>query len=171
MTTHQFDLVVAHALDDDEVDALVDAGLDDGSPEIDAGTTTVHVDRAAESLAAAIVSAVLDVESAGLTVAGVGAPDLVDLPEIAVRTGRTRESIRLLALGRRGPGGFPPASHGFYSWAEVRAWFAAYDPAAVGAPDAAALSYDRTIGAADHLVRARALLGGHGGGLAALVAA
>jgi hypothetical protein len=169
--SHQFDLVIPHAISDDEMDALFDTGCDDASPEIDTSSTTLHFDRASTSLGAAIVSAVLDVEGAGLRVAGVGAPDLVDLPEVAARTGRTRESVRLLALGRRGPGGFPPIDHGFYSWAEVRAWFAGYDPVSVGSPDAAALHYDRVVAAADHLVRARALIQGHDEGLAALIAA
>jgi hypothetical protein len=166
---YQFDLVIPNAIGDDDVDALFDAGCDDASPEIDTSSATLHFDRTSSSLGAAIVSAVLDVEGAGLRVAGVGAPDLVDLPEVAARTGRTRESVRLLALGRRGPGGFPSLDHGFYSWAEVRAWFAEYDPASVGSPDAAALHYDRVIAAADHLVRARALIHGHDEGLAALI--
>jgi hypothetical protein len=169
--TYAFDLVIAHALGDDEIDALFDAGCDDATPEIGDSSTTLHVDRASTSLGTAIVSAVLDVEAAGLVVAGVGAPDLVELPEIAARTGRTRESVRLLALGRRGPGGFPPAAGGFRSWTAVRAWFATYDPAGVGSPASEALHHDRVIAAADHLVRARALIRGHDDGLAALLAA
>ena len=170
-STYGFDLVIAHPLGDDETDALFESGCEDVAPEISASSTTLHFDREAVSLGAAIVSAVLDVEAAGLIVAGVGSPDLVDLPELSARTGRTRESIRLLALGRRGPGGFPPAEGGFYSWSAVRAWFAQYDPSSVGTPDAAALHHDRVIAAADHLVHARSLIRGDDEGLAALVAA
>jgi hypothetical protein len=170
-TVHGFDLVIARVLGDAEIDALFEAGCDDATPEVGASSSTLHFDRTDTSLGTAIVSAVLDVEAAGFAVAGVGAPDLVELPEIAARTGRTRESVRLLTLGRRGPGGFPRGEGGFYSWNAVRTWFAEYDPAAVGSPDAAALQYDRVIAAADYLVRARALIRGHDEGLAALVAA
>ncbi|MEE8526305.1 MAG: hypothetical protein V3T72_20405 [Thermoanaerobaculia bacterium] len=50
--------------------------------------------------------------------------------EIAERMGRSRESVRLLIKGARGPGGFPPpASHlrarsRLWRWSEVAAWAA-----------------------------------------------
>ena len=56
--------------------------------------------------------------------------DLVTMAEIAHRTGRTRESVRLLVKGERGPGGFPPPATHFktrntmWEWQEVAAWFA-----------------------------------------------
>jgi hypothetical protein len=46
--------------------------------------------------------------------------DLVSITDIADRTGRTRESIRLLADGLRGPGGFP--SHVGVVGDRVRVW-------------------------------------------------
>lgn len=168
---HGFDLAIARSITDDEVDALFAAGCDDCTPEVSASRTVLHFDRVAAALSDAIASAVVDVEAAGLVVDGVGAPDLVDVPEIAARVGRTRESVRLLAAGKRGPGGFPTAEGGFYSWANVRAWFAAYDPDAVGAPGAADLEYDRVIAAAAHVVRARALMHRHAQGLSALLPA
>jgi hypothetical protein len=72
--------------------------------------------------------------------------------------GRTYESVRLLAAGKRGPGGFPaPLSTGqwaLYSWAEVSAWFAIhYGTASAGV-------YDRTLVAADHLIHARRIMAG-----------
>ncbi|MDN5914126.1 MAG: hypothetical protein L0I76_03265 [Pseudonocardia sp.] len=169
MNTHEFTLVIDHALDDDEQDALYDVGCDDTTPEIEAGRTLLHFTREAASQTAAVASAVLDVEKAGSPVGGVGSNDLVDVPEIASRVGRSRESVRLLAAGRRGPGSFPTGRDGFYSWAAVRAWFADYDSDAVGAPDADALAYDRVIAAADHVVRARALMQGHAQGLRELL--
>ena len=55
--------------------------------------------------------------------------DLVTIAAIATRTGRTDERVRLLAQGRRGPGGFPPAA-GFindktqiWRWTDVARWF------------------------------------------------
>jgi hypothetical protein len=82
----------------------------------------------------------------------------VSLRDIAQSVGRTYESVRLLAAGRRGPGGFPaPLSAGqraLYSRAEVSAWFAIhYGTASAGA-------YDRILAAADHLIRARRIMAG-----------
>lgn len=170
-TTYEFTLVIDRPITDDEVDLLFAAGCDDASPEVDAVRTLLHFNRQHTTLVEAIASAVVDIEEAGLSAGGVGATDLVELPEIAVRVGRSRESVRLLAAGRRGPGGFPPARDGFYSWTAVRAWFARYDPDAVGRPDDDTLEYDRIIAAADHVVRARALMGGHANDLVALLPA
>jgi hypothetical protein len=118
----------------------------------------VHVHRDADTLSAAIASAVRDVESVGLAVVGVASDDGVTLADIAARTGRTHESVRLLAAGKRGPGRFPaPAMGGtrpLYSWALVSQWFAEhYGGEAVG-------RFDWEIAAADHLVRARHILAG-----------
>ena len=168
---HDFTLVIDRPITDDEIDALYDAGCDDATPEVERNRTLLHFTRDAPALANAIASAVLAVERAGLVSTGVDSNDLVQRQEIAARTGRTPESIRLLAAGERGPGGFPPAQHGFYSWVLVRAWFALYDPAAVGSPTEDDLDYDRTIAAADHVVRARALMQGHAHGLEALLPA
>jgi hypothetical protein len=59
-------------------------------------------------------------------------PDsLVTLDDIAQRTGRTHESVRLLVKGKRGPGGFPRPTTGvlhrrtkIWRWYEVERWFA-----------------------------------------------
>ena len=57
--------------------------------------------------------------------------DLVSISDIAERTGRTRESIRLLVDGKRGPGVFPApvGSVGdairVWPWAVVADWFSA----------------------------------------------
>lgn len=169
--TYEFRLIIDRPIGDDEIDALFEAGCDDAAPEVDAALTMLHFTRRHTTLVAAIASAVVDVESSGLHVGGVGATDLVDLPEIAVRVGRTRESVRLLAAGRRGPGGFPSMRDGFYSWAAVRTWFARYDPDTVGRPDDAALAHDRVIAAADHVVRARTLMGSHAYDLVSLLSA
>jgi hypothetical protein len=158
---HEFILVIDRALGDDEQNALFEAGFDDSTPEVEADRTLLHVVREASTLTAALASAVLGLERAGVAASGVGSNDLVDLPEIAGRVGRSRESIRLLAAGKRGPGGFPAARDGFYSWVAVREWFARYAPETVGSPGPGELAYDRIIAAADHLVQARTLLRGH----------
>jgi hypothetical protein len=139
-------------------DKLFDIAEGDLVPEGGTGVNVVHVYRAAESFAAALLEAVEDVESTGLVVCGIASDDLVSLRDIAARLGRTYESVRLTAAGKRGPGGFPaPLSTGqwsLYSWAEVSTWFSgSYGMAAPSA-------YDREIVAADHLIRARRILAG-----------
>lgn len=56
--------------------------------------------------------------------------DLVSIPDIADRVARTRESVRLLVEGKRGPGNFPipigVVGEGtrIWPWAVVVKWFA-----------------------------------------------
>lgn len=174
MTTYEFTLVVDHRLRDEDIDALLDRA-DDVTPERERGRTLLGFDREAPSLAEALVSALRDAEAVGLSVASVRSEDLVTLKEIATRTGRSYESVRLLALGKRGPGGFPGpmSSDGWtlYSWAQVRPWFAGHFPATDLPDDHFVGEHDRLLAAADHLVRARALMHGdhQAEGLAALI--
>jgi hypothetical protein len=55
--------------------------------------------------------------------------DLVSVSDIAQRVGRTRESVRLLVDGKRGPGGFPPpigvVGDGIrvWPWSAALEWF------------------------------------------------
>lgn len=59
-------------------------------------------------------------------------PDYVSISDIAERTGRTRESVRLLVEGKRGPGSFPVPTgiigdgSRFWPWAVVVDWFASH---------------------------------------------
>ena len=54
--------------------------------------------------------------------------DLVAIPDIAARTSRSPESIRLLANGQRGPGEFPipvgvlGGGTRIWKWADVSQW-------------------------------------------------
>lgn len=85
-------------------------------------------DREADNLERAVISAINDVEAVGYTVARIEPSDLVTSTEISRRTGRTRESIRLIIKGERGTGGFPVPKAGVtsktlvWSWAEVSNW-------------------------------------------------
>jgi hypothetical protein len=159
MTTFEFTLTVDR--DPTEVpyiDVLFERYEGGALPEGSSGVGMVHMICDAGTLAEAITATVDEVESTGLVVTGVVADDLVSVKEIAERVGRTYESVRLLAGGKRGPGGFPaPSSSGqwaLYSWAMVSAWFAEhYGGEAVSA-------FDREVAAADHLLRARRMLAG-----------
>jgi hypothetical protein len=172
MDRYEFTFMLDHALSDDETDTLYEAGGDDTTPEINqrANSSLLHFDREAPSLGEALVSALHTVEAAGLRAVAVDSDDLVTLKDVAARTGRTYEGVRLLAAGQRGPGGFPPpmttSGYALYSWAQVAAWFeATFEEGAPAMPS----HYDRVIAAADHLVRARALLAGETKSLVGLV--
>ena len=108
--------------------ALYEAGCDDGTLGLRAGVPYLDFERASRSYEAAVASAIRDVGKAGYAVVRVEPDDWVTASEIARRSGRTRESIRLLVSGKRGPGDFPAPSAGLtghsplWSWAAVSAW-------------------------------------------------
>jgi hypothetical protein len=133
-STHEFSLIVegVDVLEPANLDAWFEAGCDDATfGEID-GVGYADFSRAARSMFEAILSAIADIERA-LPVARVirVEPDeLVSASDIAARLHRSRESVRLLIAGERGPGGFPaPVSHlrsrgRIWRWVEVSRWAA-----------------------------------------------
>lgn len=134
MSSHEFTLIVEGPdLQDATVaDALFEAGLDDATIGRVGSIQYLDFDREAESFVDAVFSATEGLESAvpGSRVVHLEPDDLVTMSEIAERVGRTRESVRLLISGDRGPGGFPaPATHfrsrqRMWRWQEVAVWFA-----------------------------------------------
>lgn len=149
MATWEFTLVVEGAdLQGDElIDRLFEAGLDDATISRTGGVQLVDVARDADTYAHALLSAlgqVRDATGGTAHVVRVEPDQLVTMAEIAERYDRTRESVRLLIAGDRGPGGFPaPLSHGtertrLWRWSDVTAWFRAYlaeEPAGDGTDD------------------------------------
>ena len=129
MTTYEFTLHIDREVTEDEADALYGA-FDDGSVVTGEGGTTIDFTRDADSWVTAIVTAVSDIEGAvpGLRVTGAGQDDFVSTLEIAQRTGRSREAVRLWATGQRGPGNFPatawesPGGERFWHWRDVARW-------------------------------------------------
>ncbi len=132
MAKFDFTLIMAGAdmLTDEHIDALFEAGCDDATfGEVD-GVQFGDFSREAPSLASAVGPAIRAVESAmeGLRVVRVEPDDIVSASDIAARLGRSRESVRLLIEGRRGPGGFPPPAAGLRSrrrmwrWSNVVEW-------------------------------------------------
>ncbi|MGA2035175.1 MAG: hypothetical protein ABSG68_23255 [Thermoguttaceae bacterium] len=128
--TYTFTLILAGAAEITEeiADRLFGAGCDDALLGSRDGVTFLDFDRVGDSLEATIKSAIRDVQTAGLKVARVEPDDLVNAAEIARRLKRTRESVRQLVAGTRGPGGFPPpvssvtGSSPLWRWAEVARW-------------------------------------------------
>jgi hypothetical protein len=97
-------------LTDEQLDALSAAGCDDGSFSVEPdGTVLGFFGREAPTEQDAVISAVVDVEQAGIDarVLRAQADDWLTASEIAQRVGRSRQSIALPARGERGPGDFP----------------------------------------------------------------
>jgi len=146
MIIHEFTLIVEgpDLQDDSNANALFVAGCDDATIGNVAGIQYLDFDREADSLADAVFEATETIERIipGARVVHLEPDDLVSMTEIAERTGRTRESVRLLINGARGPGGFPtPATHfkkrhRMWRWQSVAVWFAQAlgEPQIVGDP-------------------------------------
>ena len=132
MPTHHFTLIVdgADLQDEAVVDSLFESGCDDGLVGSVDDTQFIDFDREAPSLGDAVLSAVADIERTDgvqvIRMAGVG---LVSIAGIAARTGRSRDGVRLLIAGMRGPGHFPPpvtdprARYRLWRWSDVERWF------------------------------------------------
>jgi hypothetical protein len=153
MTVHVFTLVLDRRPTGDELTKL-GAGCDDAVFGVDHDLPVAEFDREAPALADAIVSAVRDVESAGLRAVRVLDQDLLTLADIADRIGRSRESVRRYATGDRGGGDFPPPSNPardgtvFYRWSEVAPWLR--DHVGIEVPEA-----DPTLAVANLVLQAR----------------
>jgi len=113
-------------------DALYEAGCDDALLGSRDGVLFLDFDRTSTSLLEAVLSAVADIHQAHaeLWVSRVEPDDLVSAAEIARRAHRSRESIRQLIHGERGPGAFPPPIANLtqrspiWRWSDVARWFA-----------------------------------------------
>ncbi len=132
MTNYHFTLIVegADLQSEASIDTLFDAGCDDALVGLTDGVQYVDFDREAATLEAAVLAAVADIERVtGAHVVRIADAGLVSMADIAESFGRTRESVRLLVVGERGPGGFPPpvtdprGRYRLWRWSEVRRWF------------------------------------------------
>lgn len=132
MSTFQFTLIVdgPNLQEQPLIDRLFEVGCDDATIGSSDGVQYVDFDREAEALDDAILSAVDDLETLeGVEVIRIADAGLASLADIAARIGRTRESVRLLVSGTRGPGNFPkpvtdPRSrYRLWRWHEVAKWF------------------------------------------------
>jgi hypothetical protein len=129
---HGFTLFLAgpDVLEDAHMDALFEAGCDDAVFGERDGAQYASFDRDAPTFCAALTSAIDQLTAAvpGLRITRVEPDQLVSMAAIAERVGLSREQIRLLSLGARGPGGFPaPVSYvdgrtRLWSWPEVSRW-------------------------------------------------
>jgi hypothetical protein len=132
MTTHQFTLIVdgPDLQTEGLADQLFEVGCDDALIGRSNGVQFLDFDRESPSLEDAVLSAIADAEKVeGLEVVRLADAGLVSMADIAARAGRTRESVRLLVTGERGPGGFPPpvndprSRYRLWRSSEVQLWF------------------------------------------------
>ncbi len=133
MKYYEFTLVVESpkSVSEQMEDALFEAGCDDALLSFRNGIAYIEFDRRAKDLEEAVISAIQQVENAGLDmrVKRVEPSDLVTSAEIARRLKRSRQSIQQLISGSRGIGDFPLPVAGvtsktmLWSWQEVAGWF------------------------------------------------
>jgi hypothetical protein len=128
LPAQQFTLVVNRLPSPAQIRMLVRAAHTAGIVWDPAGAPVqIYFEVFAATLLEAVVVGVRSVEAAGLRALRIDAHDWVTLGDIAARIGRSRETVRLWATNRLGPGGFPPPVNpgrdtSFYSWAEVLPW-------------------------------------------------
>lgn len=112
-------------------DALYVSGCDDGLICFYGKAVYVEFDRESDSFANAILSAISDIEAAGIGAQVMSVDSqLVGLSDIAQLTGLSRQAIAMLKDGSRGSGDFPSpiqrlkGSSPLWSWRSVAAWLA-----------------------------------------------
>jgi hypothetical protein len=140
-TIHSFTLFLSGVdiLNDEQFDALYEAGCDDALFGMRDGAQYGAFDREASSFSEALASAIRDVTSAvpGLQVVRIEPDELVTMATIAERSGLSREYIRLLSTNQRGPGGFPaPVTYAdhktrLWHWPDVAHWLTEHERAKV----------------------------------------
>lgn len=132
MNSHDFTLVISPSspLSNDDLDSLFEAGFGDVTFLERGDLVFAEFSREGESAADVIAEAIASIEQVlGATVVRVEPDDLVTIAGIADRTGRSREGVRLLVEGKRGPGGFPApftlvdARSRLWRWSDVAEWF------------------------------------------------
>jgi predicted transcriptional regulator len=129
MNTYEFS-IVASGLDpqtEDFESRFYDAGCDDATISFQKGHIIVDFSREADSIDAAICSAVDCVVKAGAHVDRIEPDPLASLSDIAARAGLTRAAVTQYAKGRRGEHFPSPVARvtsetSLYDWSAVAAW-------------------------------------------------
>ena len=110
MAIHHFTLIVdgPDVQEETLIEALFEAGCDDGLVGRSEGVQYIEFDREAPDLEVAMLSAVADVEKApGVKVVRIADAGLVSMAEIAARTGRTREGCGSWSTAHADQADFP----------------------------------------------------------------
>ncbi len=158
MKTFEFS-IIASGLDpeaEDFADRFFNAGCDDATLSFQKGHIILDFAREADSIDAAIVSAVGSVAAAGAKVDRVEPDSLVSLSDIASRTGMSRAAMTQYSKGQRGKDFPAPVARvtsdsPLWDWATVAKWLfqnekisrdMAIEAEAVRAANAAIVSHD-----------------------------
>lgn len=147
-STHSFTLFLRgpDVLCDDHMDALHTAGCDDALFGERDGAQYAAFDREARSFGDALRTAIEAVTKAvdGLSITRIEPDEMVTMAAIAQRAGVSRESVRLLSTGQRGPGGFPsPIAYAdrktrLWHWPDVAHWLSQHGKAKIAVDETAA---------------------------------
>jgi len=133
MKTHEF-AIIASGLDpraDDFEDRFFEAGCSDATLSFQKGAIILEFVREAETFSAAVISAFSDVISAGAKVERFEPDPLVNLSDIAARTGLSRAALSLYASGARAAN-FPAptvrvtSDSPLWDWCLVSEWMYAH---------------------------------------------
>ncbi len=125
---------------DDQIDVLFEAGCDDALFGCTAGVAYADFVREADTFPGAVMSAIQAIEQTipDIRILRVEPDDYVTLTDISKRMEWSREYVRLLVLGKRGPGFFPPpltrlgnSRNRIWRWSEVSRWLADHHGAVV----------------------------------------
>ena len=122
--------IVASGLDpdtDDFEDRFFEAGCDDATIAFVKGRIVVEFEREARNFGHALASAISDVRKAGASVQRIEPDPLVNLSDIAERSGLTRSAASLYAQAKRGEGFPAPVARvttesPLWNWVEVARW-------------------------------------------------
>jgi hypothetical protein len=139
---YEFTLVLSGlpALTREVLDSLYEAGCDDALIGMRDGVAFADFCRAGRSFGQAVLSAVHDVEGAGIgaRIEHIEPDELVTMSEIARRLQLSREGIRKWVAGLRGPGIFPPPVGSLnqrsplWRWTDVVLWHQTVRPGKQG---------------------------------------
>lgn len=129
MKTFEFS-IIASGLDpeaEDFADRFFDAGCDDATISFQKGHIIADFARDADSIGAALSSAVECVKKAGALVDRIEPDPLVSLSDIAARTGLSRAAITQYAKGQRSENFPAPVARvtsetSLYDWSQVATW-------------------------------------------------
>ena len=129
MKTHEF-TIVASGLDpeaDGYEDRFFEAGCDDATLSFQKGVIIAEFARQAVSFSKAVTTAYKDILQTGAKIERVEPDYLVNLSDIAERSGLTRQAISLYTKAERGSG-FPSpvarvtSNSPLWDWLEVTEW-------------------------------------------------
>jgi hypothetical protein len=134
---NDYTFTIRFAIQSEDLDSLsvrVYDRIEDASlmgPDDD-GTFLIEFDREAPEFAPVVAGALDELRAVlpDAVILRVEGDDLATMADIAKRTGRSDESIRLLIQGKRGAGDFPPAAGRLdartrvWRWADIAPWFA-----------------------------------------------